>query len=294
MGKASKVTPDRALVVRLWAYLGERFPLGPYGILVALFFGSATAVSRALADGAGMIDWRGAVVMLLVFFHLRVFDEHKDAAIDAQAHPERLLSRGVVTLPLLARVGFVAIGVEVILAALIGPAALSWWLLAFLFTLAMRAEFGVGAWLNQHFIVYAISHNPVVGLLAGFAWATTEAPFHPVYWVYVALVSVGSLAFEVGRKTRLPDQEVEGVPSYSSVLGRGGAGLFLASLSLLTGAATVGLCHTLGAEWYAYALAALAVVAGAGPAVARKGEKAVEGGASFLLLGALGAAWLAA
>jgi len=294
MGHASNVTSDRAVIVRLWAYLGERFPLGPYGVLVALFFGSATALSRALADGAGQTDWRGAVVMLLVFFHLRVFDEHKDASIDAEAHPERLLSRGVVTLPMLARVGFFAIGLEVILAALIGPVALSWWLFAFLFTLAMRLEFGIGPWLNQHFILYAVSHNPVVGLLAGFAWATTETAFHPTYWVYIALVSVGSLAFEVGRKTRLPEQEIAGVPSYSSVLGRGGAGVFLASLSVFTGAATIWLCHTLGAEWYAYAVAVVAVAAGAGPALARKGEKAVEGGASFLLLGALGAAWLAA
>jgi len=293
MGNSRDLTAEASLIQRLWGYLGERFPIGPYGVLVALFYGSATSVARAFDGGGGVSDWRGAVVMLLVFFHLRVFDEHKDADVDNIAHPERLLSRGVVTLPLLARAGLLTIGLEVLLSALIGPVALSWWLCAFLFTLAMRAEFGVGEWLNKHFILYAVTHNPVVGLLAAFAWATTETVFHPSYWAYIALVSVGSLAFEVGRKLRLPDEEIDGVPSYSSVLGRSKAGIFLATLSALTAGLTLWLCHTLSAEWYAYAAAVIAFAAGAVPALTGKGEKAVEGGASLLLLGALGAAWLA-
>jgi 4-hydroxybenzoate polyprenyltransferase len=199
----------------------------------------------------------------------------------------------VVTLPFLARCGFVAIVLELVIAALLGPTALSWWGVVFGFTLAMRYEFGVGGWLNRHLLVYAMSHNPVVALLGCFAWASTGTAFDERYWVYLALVTLGSFAFEMGRKTRLPEEEVRGVESYSSVLGRKQAGVILAVLSIGTAAAAAGLCHLLAAEWYAYAAAGVAGVLGLWPALAGKGEKAVEGGASLLLLGAMGAAWLA-
>jgi hypothetical protein len=230
-------------VLRLSGYLGERFPPVAYTLLVGLFFGSA--VSVATVGGVGVVTpgaWAGSAVMWLAFFHLRVFDEHKDAASDLAAYPDRLLSRGVVTLPLLTRVAVVAVLAEAGLSASIGTRALLAWAGVFVFTLLMRVEFGLGRWIRPRILLYAVTHNPVVGLLAIFGWACTTAPWIPRFLFYVAAASIGSLAFEIARKTRLADEEVPGVDSYSSVHGRRRVTGILWALA----AATVGCAFWIG------------------------------------------------
>jgi 4-hydroxybenzoate polyprenyltransferase len=227
------------------------------------------------------------VVVWLAFLHLRLMDEHKDHASDTLAYPDRLLSRGVVTLPLLRRLLVLVVLVEAGLAYLIGPTALLWWAAMFLFTLAMRVEFGVGRWLSQHIIVYAITHNPVVALLAIFSHAATGLAWNANFLFYVALVSVGSLAFEVGRKIRSPDEEIFGVESYSSALGRRGASWLLALLVVLTEAFGVFTLWPMaeGASG-AVAMGILWLGGAAAMIMGRPGQpaKRVELGASLLLL----------
>jgi hypothetical protein len=207
---------------RLRAYLAERFPLASYAVLVALFAGSGALA--AVRTGGGHLAPGVAVLVLLAFFHLRVFDEHKDHAKDADTHPERLLSRGVVTLAHLRRWGAVAVAAEASIAAWIGLPTLLAWAAMFLFTVAMRYEFGVGERLNRNLLLYAVTHNPVVALLAVVIWASTGARWDARYLFFVAAASLGSLGFEIARKTRLPSEEVPGVDSYSSVYGRRMAG----------------------------------------------------------------------
>ena len=282
--------PSDPLSRRLAGYLSERFPPAAYTLLVAVFYGSAAAAACALAGAPRPSAPRAlaGAVMWLVFFHLRVFDEHKDAALDRVAHPERLLSRGVVTLALLRRVAAVALALELALAAWLGPAALLAWAAAAGFTLLMLAEFGGGRWLQRHLVLYAITHNPIVALLGVFAWATTGAAPHPAFAGYLAAASLGSLAFELGRKIRLPDEEIAGVASYSSALGRERAGWLLAGVSALA----------LGCgAWTVWALAGpapipLALLAASAPlmlasALRARPAKSVESGATLLLLGTL-------
>ena len=288
---ALMLTPRSPLPARLWGYLGERFPLAPYTVLVVLFFGSAALVSRALAGLSALPApqaWLGAPAVLLVFLHLRVFDEHKDHARDQVTHPERLLSRGVVTLRLLAGVGLLAIGLEAGLSALVGPLALLWWALTLLFTLLMRYEFGVGGFLNQHMLLYAVTHNPVVGLLAVYGYACAGAPFQATFLLYVLAASLGSLAFELGRKLHLPDEEVAGVDSYSSVYGRATAGRILAAIELLTGLSAAGVVWLVaGTPWQrgvGLGLLALGVAWGVWSTRPDQRSKRVELSSSVVLL----------
>ncbi len=290
------LTATSRLHRRLGGYLAERFPPVVYTVLVALFFGSALLFARAL-DPYGGGSYRapmqpivclGAAVVWLAFLHLRLMDEHKDFEPDREAYPDRLLSRGVVTLPLLGRVLVGVVLLEAILASLLGGIALAWWGAMFLFTLAMRYEFGVGRWLSGHILVYALTHNPVVGLLAVFALAATGLAWDPRYLVYVAVVSVSSLAFEVGRKTREPGEEISGVESYSTAFGRAGAARLLQGLVLLTvvlGVLLVGLVgHGLQAGVATAVLVLSAVLA---VHFSRPGQpaKRVELGSSIFLLG---------
>jgi hypothetical protein len=283
------LTADSPLHLRIAGYLGERFPPVVYTILVVLFFGSAVLNTAALTGaeitGRALL---GAPVVWLVFFHLRVFDEHKDHVLDAVAHPERLLSRGVVTLPLLARLAGIAILAEATLSVLIGPYAVAAWAAALVFSVLMRLEFGVGEWLSSRILLYAVTHNPIVGLLALVGFFSLGVAFEPRFLWYGAAASVASLAFELGRKIRLPEEEVPGVDSYSSVHGRGRAGAIL-SVVILVGAGLGGvalLTLAPGSQRLAISVALLVVGALVGIVEARPGRpaKQVELGSSVFLL----------
>lgn len=231
------ISVSAPLPARVWAYLLERFPPAAYTVLVGLFTTSAVMLvgrQTAVAPSFDVVLRAGAVV-LLVFLHLRLMDEHKDYAADAAAYPDRCLSRGVVTLPLLFRLGVVAVVLEAVLAVSLSIEAAVAWVVCLIFTLLMRFEFGVGAWLNRRLLLYAITHNPVVALLAFFLWTVAGGAHDRLLALYIGIVSVGSLAFEIGRKIRLPEEEIVGVDSYSSVLGKGAADRLLAGLRLVTG-----------------------------------------------------------
>ena len=231
------ISVSAPLPARVWAYLLERFPPAAYTVLVGLFTTSAVMLvgrQTAVAPSFDVVLRAGAVV-LLVFLHLRLMDEHKDYAADAAAYPDRCLSRGVVTLPLLFRLGVVAVVLEAVLAVSLSIEAAVAWVVCLIFTLLMRFEFGVGAWLSRRLLLYAITHNPVVALLAFFLWTVAGGAHDRLLALYIGIVSVGSLAFEIGRKIRLPEEEIVGVDSYSSVLGKGAADRLLAGLRLVTG-----------------------------------------------------------
>ena len=286
------LSSNSPLIFRVFAYLNERFPPVVYTVLVLLFWASSVSV----ADGLNQSDfsWDSAPVMpvvWLVFLHLRLFDEHKDADIDREAYPDRLLSRGVVTLPLLWRLALLSIGLEALISVYLGSVVLWAWGATLAFTLAMRAEFGVGEWLNSRMLLYAITHNPVVALLGLVCWASTGSPWQLGFGLYLLMVSLSSLVFELGRKIRLPEEEVTGVPSYSSTLGRHHAIRILRGIGLLSVIIGVGVLWTLrpseqmlyfgaGAFIHCCAFVALVVFSGQDS----KASKVETGGSLFLLL----------
>lgn len=273
---------DAPWPLRLAGWTNERFPPVVYTLLVGLFWGAAVLVARGLtAEGA--LAPQAAVVVWLVFLHLRVFDEHKDFDKDVVAYPDRVLSRGVVTLPLLARVGVAAVVVEGLLAGTLGAWALCAWLATFLFSVAMRYEFGVGRWLNEHIVAYAVTHNPIVAGLALFLYAATGARWEWAYLWFVAVASLGSLAFEVGRKTRRVDEEHAGVPSYTTELGQVGARALLVGIYVGLWAAVSGLCYALRLPDPWPPVVGLLCAAG-GLATVGQRAKRVEAGASVALL----------
>ncbi|MDG1479962.1 MAG: hypothetical protein P8R54_10235 [Myxococcota bacterium] len=283
------LTADSPLSLRIAGYLGERFPPVVYTVLVVLFFGSAVLNASALT--AAPLSWRvllGAPVVWLVFFHLRVFDEHKDFSLDVIAHPERLLSRGVVTLPLLARLAGAAILMEGLLSVLLGWPALAAWAAALVFSVLMRLEFGVGEWLSSRILLYAVTHNPIVGLLALVGFFSIGAGFSPRFLWYVAAASLASLAFELGRKIRLPEEEIAGVDSYSSVHGRARAGLILSGVILgaagLTGVAVWTVSPSVGQHALSGVLVLLGALVGIVEARPGRPAKKVELGSALFLL----------
>src|SRR5687767_2798351 len=108
---------------RFKLYLDERFPVAVNLTLFAALTLAIQAAAQATDGGRLLVSWRTGVVFLtltLITLHLRLMDESKDYEEDKIAHPERLVSRGVITLAELNRVAAIVIGIEVLLAFLLG------------------------------------------------------------------------------------------------------------------------------------------------------------------------------
>lgn len=212
---------------RWWIYQRERFPIGPHGLIIAVFSMSATTYSSHVRGSAALPAWPTAiaafVTSFLFFLQLRILDEFKDFEEDSTYRPYRAVPRGVVSLRELGWVGVAAAAVQ---------AAVSWWLdarlavsLAVVWTYMglMRAEFFVPAWLKAHQVAYLGSHMVIVPLIAGFATACDWLPANTpppsaIAWFLLASFFNG-LVIEIGRKIRVPEDEERGVPTYSAAWG---------------------------------------------------------------------------
>jgi len=264
------VTAASPFPARLWAFLSERFPLFGYGVLIVSYYSSNQFLAAALTHPGRSMHYTvnslmGAIVILCLFFHLRVFDEHKDFEEDCKHHPDRVLQRGIITLRDLKVLGAIAIATEIVLSAIRGRAALTALLITLAFSLLMLKEFFAGAWLRRHFLVYATSHMLIMPLFAlvvyGFATGRYpwDAPFY--FYVYSFVGFFVTFNWEVSRKIRTPEQEIEGVDSYTKIFGLYGAAYVVLGIRVVDTAlvAAVGL-HLGLSIWFFVGIGALFVV----------------------------------
>jgi hypothetical protein len=255
---------------RLAAYLAERFPVLGHGLLIAAYYSSNQFLARALTQPGRPMHYDvtsllGAVTLFCFFFHLRVFDEHKDYAEDMIHHPDRVLQRGVITLRDLKLLGGIAIVIEIALAAVRGLPALAAWGIAFVFSLLMLKEFFVRDWLKRHFLVYATSHMLLMPLLSlmVFSFATGRWPWEAPGW-YLVYSWVGffvTFNWEVSRKIRAPEDEREGVETYTRIFGTYGAAYIVLAIRVVDTALVILVGRHLGLpRWFDAALVALFLV----------------------------------
>ncbi|MDO4263422.1 MAG: hypothetical protein Q4C67_04420, partial [Deinococcus sp.] len=217
-------------VTRWWQYQAERFPLLRHALLVTL----TTACVLAFVSGArgAAPEWHwllpATFVNLLAFFQLRVLDEFKDAETDARYRPERPVPRGLVRLSELRTLGLLAAALQLALVLALRPGLLPLLLLCWGFMALMTAEFFIPRWLKARPAAYLLSHQPIVPLLqllaSGWVWAAPGRDVPVTALVGLALVSFGvGLTLEIGRKIYAPQQEREGVETYTAAWGIPGA-----------------------------------------------------------------------
>jgi 4-hydroxybenzoate polyprenyltransferase len=159
---------------------------------------------------------------------LRVFDEHKDYELDCHNHPERVLQSGVITLGHLKVLGVLAIvvqgGVSFYLADGWGKIPM-FWLIAFVWSLLMAAEFFCGEWLEKRLVLYAFSHMVVMPM--ALIWMVQMGAGETQLSIDVALLAglsfLSGAAFEVTRKMKAPEDERDTIDSYTKVFGTGRA-----------------------------------------------------------------------
>lgn len=252
----------------LGAYLHERFPPVNMALFTILFLtvravGQVASPSPLRPDGPGLAAL-GALATVSFFFRLRVFDEEKDFAQDRQHYPGRVLQTGRVTLGQLRALAWAGAALEAGWSAQRGPGSLLLWALALGYSLAMRAEFGVGRWLRGRLVLYALSHMLIMPLLIGWLYGSYAAGLAgPAYLPSLLLLSLlGGFSFELARKLHAPAAERPGIDSYSRALGyRPALGLTVALL-LAGGAVQAGLLRLLHGRAGAYAVLALVLAAG--------------------------------
>jgi 4-hydroxybenzoate polyprenyltransferase len=227
---------------RLRAYMRERFPLFGHVLLIISYYSSNQFLAKALTNPGAPMQYTphsllGALTLLCFFFHLRVFDEHKDFEEDSRFHPHRVLQRGVITLSDLRRLAALAIVGEFLFSFAAGVEAFMAWVLAAVFSLLMLKEFFAAEWLRRHFLVYATSHMLLMPLLSLmiFSFATRRLPWDapPLFWLYAFVGFFVTFNVEVSRKIRAPEDEIEGLDSYSKIFGTYRAAWIVLALRLI-------------------------------------------------------------
>ncbi len=213
---------------RWWVYQRERFPLVQHGPLILAFSFSAVSFSWMLRTSAGWPSPLSAVVAfgtcLVFFLQLRIADEFKDNDEDALYRPYRPVPRGLVTLRELG-VLFVLCGVvQLGLALWLDPRLLVLLLVTWTYLALMSKEFFVGEWLRGRHLTYMVTHMAIMPLVDLYATSTDWLVFqgHPpsgLFWFLLASLFNG-MVIEIGRKIRSPEDEEEGVSTYSVVWGR--------------------------------------------------------------------------
>ena len=226
------LTSTSPFVERLFAYFSERFPLMSHGILIVSYYSSNQFLAQILSNPGRAVQYSaftlmGAITIFCMFLHLRVFDEHKDYEEDCKYYPERILSRGLISLKHLKIMGGIAISLEIGLSLLRGVEAFVAVMIAILYSFLMLKEFFIGKWLKKHFLTYAISHMLIMPLFALviFSFTTLQYPWEAPawYWLYAFVGFFVTLNWEVSRKIRAPEDEIEGIDSYTRVFGTYGA-----------------------------------------------------------------------
>lgn len=234
----------RILLLRLGRFVAERFPLPSHGALtLALVLcgqaGATLASEEPIASG-WIVAW-ASVAAGLVFLQLRALDDVLDAPVDRLARPGRPLPRGLVTERELLGLALACGLAGGVVAAALGPSALACYGLAAaqVWLLDIRTH----GWApgSRRLPASALSHSLIVPTVLALAWAASA----PLAWtgqlVGALLLAWGvGLALEVGRKTVAPDEEREGIETYSAALGRPRA-LALVALFLVAASAGAGL-----------------------------------------------------
>ncbi len=214
---------------RWWVYQSERFPVFAHGPLILAFSVSAVCFSALLRGGVPGPHALGVAFLISFcsFLQLRLADEFKDFDEDARFRPYRPVPRGLVTLR---ELGWVWAGtgmLQIALAAALDLRLVPLLLITWAYFGLMSREFFVREWLKMRPVTYMVSHMFIMPLIDFFATAcdwmpTTGGALGGLGW-FVALSFFNGFVIEIGRKIRAPQDEEDGVETYSKLWGRVGA-----------------------------------------------------------------------
>lgn len=259
-----------ALSSRIFAWMDERFPFKNALLFFILYLTSAV-VARSALNGevqVSLVDVLACIVTWSLFLVIRIFDEHKDYALDVINHPQRVLQSGLITLKHLKVLGAVAVIVQLMFSLYsdgfaFGGATISY-LIMFTYLCLMGAEFFCGEWLEKRLTLYALSHMLIMPLIV--YWlanlAVPNAVLNESLMMMMLLAFISGFCFEITRKTKGVEEERDTVDSYSRIFGTKGSAyivMMLVSMMLLSQGA---LLFVLGVNYIGWLLIPLILMYG--------------------------------
>jgi 4-hydroxybenzoate polyprenyltransferase len=232
------VADSPTFATKWWTYQKERFPVFSHGIPIAAFSFSAVSFSALLRGSHTLPDWPSLFVAFLnsffAFLHLRIADEFKDIDEDTLYRPYRPVPRGLVTLRELGWLGLGTAAIQLLLALALHPPLVILLLVTWTYLALMSREFFAREWLKARPFTYLWTHMLIMPLIDFYATACDWLhlglrPPPGLFW-FVIVSFFNGIVIEIGRKIRAPEDEENGVPTYTVIWGRTGAviGWFIA------------------------------------------------------------------
>lgn len=217
----------RSLSARLWEYQAVRFPVTSQGALIILFalacacFGALTRVTPGIPPAPTLFVV--LIVVFLLFFQLRIADEHRDYDEDLATRPELPVPAGIITLPELDIFFVGALAIQVVLTMALHPPLLAFLFLPWLWIFLVRNDFFDRALLKRRPLLSLALHLIFFPLVALFAAAAAQLPetgaLSPSIPVFLGLSAACAVAMEFARKCKAPQDERAGVVTYSKLWG---------------------------------------------------------------------------
>jgi 4-hydroxybenzoate polyprenyltransferase len=256
------------LAARLATFIRERFPLGPSLLGAALLALTADRVGgRLLGRADATLDGRSLAAVSLVaalLLILRVVDELGDLDEDRLAWPGRPLARGA-TRP----ADVVVLAVVVGLAAVLGVGLAAGGVgavigvIAIVVTVALQRDLGL-SFLRRRPVLSLVLHQLMVPVwvLAVLALRGLDDLGSPLRWPgpTLLLALCLSLLFELGRKTRHPDDEVAHDESWSQLFGLRGSVVAVIVVAVAGLLSTFVVVHTLALPVWAAVVPGVALL----------------------------------
>ncbi len=208
-------------------YQHERFPFLVHGPLIAIFTFSAISYSRICRNEIGFIPWTdfliGVFATVTLFFLVRVFDEFKDQEEDALYRSYLPVPRGLISLQELKIIGAGVGLLQIALILFFQLEMIYLYGIVLAYLVLMGVEFFVPDWLKKRQLLYITSHMVIIPLIdiyaSGLDWLLAGAEAHSGLLWFFAVSYLNGLALEFGRKIRSPQNEEEGVLSYTKMYG---------------------------------------------------------------------------
>ncbi len=214
-----------SLPARLWRYQAERFPLVQTVPLLGAFSAASVTASARLADRPlpGVTAYLVAFLIVMVFFwQMRALDEVKDADTDRRYRPERPIPRGLVSLKLILSLAGIAAVPAALAAFVLSPFVLVLVIIAWVWLALMSVEFFASEFLHRSPALYLVSHMAIMPLidlvLTGCEWVPAGSVPSGI-WTFLLMSFANGCVIEFGRKIWAPENEREGVETYSSAWG---------------------------------------------------------------------------
>lgn len=240
---------------RWWTYQQERFPIFVNGPLIFVFSLSAVSYSSLLRGKLALPSWPVTLTAFLTclsfFLLLRIADEFKDFEEDAKYRAYRPVPRGLIKLRELGVLAVIVVLIQLGLAILLKPALIFILLIVWAYWGLMWKEFFIAKWLKAHPLHYLWTHMLIMPLIDLYAtacdWlvAGTSKPTTGLLW-FLLISFFNGVVVEIGRKLRAPEDEEEGVETYSALYGIPKASLMWLSALAITAASALVAAYRIG------------------------------------------------